>query len=102
MRLFRERLPGMPPIDERGVRAALADAGRWNRVHEWRLSTYTETEIVRTNASESYRAYRVSVTCSFELSADTPTIERAIEIASRYERLVQELWRDVGWPTSES
>ena len=99
MRFFEERLPGMPPIDARHVEAAIGTEGRWSRDNEWRISTVTTTEIARTSNPERYLRYRIRVECSFVFEAHSPTLTRAIEVAARFERLAQELWREIGWPT---
>ena len=89
----------MPPIPTTKVVEAIAATGQWSRYEEWRISTTTSTEIVRTGDARRYRAYKVRVECDFIFEAHCPTITRAVEVATTYERLVQQLWREMGWPS---
>jgi hypothetical protein len=88
----------MPPIPGKEVIEAIVSAGCWSRHEEWRISTVTSTEIVRTGDLERHRAYKVRVECDFVFEAYCPTITRSIEVATVYERLVQRLWHEMGWP----
>jgi hypothetical protein len=94
---LNERGATMPPIREKEVVEAVASTGRWTH-EEWRISTVTSTEISRTGEARRHRAYKVRVECDFVFEAFCPTITRAIEVAAVYERLVQQLWREIGWP----
>ena len=89
----------MPHIALSEVVEAITESGRWARDHEWRISTVTSTEIARTGESKRHRAYRVRVECDFVFEAHCPTITRAVEVAARYETLVQSLWTEIGWPS---
>ncbi len=96
---FKEHLPDMPPISASEVVNAIASVGHWSRHEEWRISTVTSTEITRTGDVERHRAYKVRVECDFVFEAYCPTMTRAVEIATIYERLVQRLWSEMGWPS---
>jgi hypothetical protein len=99
IRFYFAHRRGEARIPAAEVIAAIQAQGRWTRHEEWRISTVTTTEISRTDEPQRYRKYRVRVECDFVLEAYCPTITRAIEIAERYEILVEELWHSMGWPS---
>jgi len=78
------------------IRAAVERDGRWERHHEWRISTVTSTLIERSDEL-GHRTFRVRVSCDYVLEARCPTIRRACEIAGAYENIIQQLWRERGW-----
>jgi len=41
----------------------------------------------------------VRVSCDYVFEAYCPTITRSIEIATHFEKLVQQLWHELGWPS---
>jgi len=80
------------------IRTAIDTIGYWERHDEWRISTVTSKRIVP--ATRQGRAgFLVSVKCDHEFNCHCPTLERAVEMVSVYDRLIEDLFLTIGWPS---
>ncbi len=82
----------------RDVAAAIERFGFWEDHVEWRISTVTTLRI-DPEVTDGRRWYRVRVVCDGEMTCRTPTIERAVEFMTVYERLTADLFWTFGWPS---
>jgi hypothetical protein len=91
--------PGLP--NERAVQKierAIAEHGSWNESVEWRISTEMTSRIEPVER-DGKTHYRLTVSCSYELSAECPTLERAIEFQHIYAALICDMFWNLGWPS---
>ena len=82
------------------IRDAIEQRGYWEEMLEWRISTVTALRIERTAHSEP--RFLVRAECDNKFETVCPTIERALEFLGIYERLIQDLYWTVGWPSCAS
>lgn len=80
------------------IRSAVEARGLWECHDEWRISTVT-TKRVEACEREGRKGFAVSVKCDHEFSCHCPTLQRAVEFLSIYDRLVIDLFYTVGWPS---
>ncbi len=83
---------------EATVSAAILEKGYWEEHEEWRISTVTTLRIEPVD-KDGTRWSKVTVSCDASMTAHCPTIDRAIEFAGMFERLHQDLFWTVGWPS---
>ena len=91
--------PGLP--NERGIQKierAIAERGSWSESIEWRISTVMTSKIEPVQR-EGATWYRVTVSCSYELSAECPTIARALQFQRIYSALISDMFWNLGWPS---
>jgi hypothetical protein len=101
-KLYFERLSewakGARRVSESEIQASIEEKGYWEDFIEWRISTITEMR-VEPIERDGKRWYKVRVACGHEWVCYCPTIERAVEFLSIYERLLADLFWAVGWPS---
>lgn len=91
--------PGLP--NERAVQKierAIAEHGSWSESVEWRISTEMKSRIEPVHR-DGKTVYRVTVSCSYELSAECPTLARAIQFQRIYAALIGDMFWNLGWPS---
>jgi len=102
-------MAGWDPQHERSSREALAEIketvqaeGKWATQEEWRISTWSECEIVRTQR-DSADWYQVGVACDGQsLSCGCPTIEQAYAFMRLYQELIVEQFYSIGPPWADT
>jgi hypothetical protein len=83
-------------LDE--IKTAVDRSGRWSVQEEWRISTWFESGITRTQHSGG-DWYEVSVTCDGqELKCSCPSIEGAYAYMCLYQKFIVEQFYSVGPP----
>ncbi len=87
-----------PKPDLDAIRSALESNGCWENHDEWRIFTVTTSRIELTQV-EGRAVYAVSVACDQSFACHAPTLERAVEFMAVYQRLIQDLFWTLGWPS---
>jgi hypothetical protein len=80
------------------IREAIEKNGFWEGCFEWRIFTVTEMRVDPVER-EGKIWYQVKVKCDSEHICQCPTIERAVEFLGVFEKLVQDLFWSLGWPS---
>jgi hypothetical protein len=86
------------PAREAAIREALKRQHHWEENTEWRIFTPMISRIEH-RVEDNRWVFRVTVSCDYELSAASPTLERALEFLGLFERLIPDLWQSLGWPS---
>jgi hypothetical protein len=79
------------------IRSSIEQQGYWEAQVEWRISTVTTSRVERT--AHLPPRFLVRVECDNRFETHCPTIERAFQFLGIYERLIQDLFWTVGWPS---
>jgi hypothetical protein len=80
------------------IRTAIETDGRWSEAEEWRISTWFDNEIVRTER-EGYALYTASVRCDGQhLSCEGPSLERVFVFLSLYQAIISQGFYAAGPP----
>ncbi|MFN8053248.1 MAG: hypothetical protein U0Q22_17535 [Acidimicrobiales bacterium] len=79
------------------IARAIREVGYWEEVVEWRISTTTAFRIEREVDPSGRRWFKVSATCDHEMTCRCPTLERAMEMMSVYDRLIMDMFWTLGW-----
>lgn len=83
---------------ETEVEREISANGFWEDHQEWRISTVTTTRIEAIDQNGK-QWFKVTVSTDASMTAHCPTIARAVEFAGIFERLQQDLFWTVGWPS---
>ena len=83
-------------IDE--IRRKIALRGFWEAYDEWRISTFTEKRIEAVQR-DGATWFRVRVACDHEFVTQCPTLERAVQFLSIYDRLIMDMFYTLDWPS---
>ena len=84
------------------ITESVAQDGKWSTQEEWRIMTWSDCEIVRTQR-ESADWYQVSVECDGQrLACGCPTLEQAYAFMRLYQTLIVDQFYSIGPPWAES
>jgi hypothetical protein len=97
------------PQHVRASRQALAEIketvqaeGKWSNQEEWRISTWSECEIVRMQR-DGADWYQVCVACDGQkLACGCPTLEQAYAFMRLYQELIVDQFYSIGPPWADS
>ena len=78
------------------IQASIEEKGYWEDSVEWRISTVTKMR-VEPIEKDGKRWFRVQVECDYEMVCHCSTLERAVEFLGVYERLITDLFNNLGW-----
>ena len=81
------------------VKDAIAKNAEWTESVEWRISTWTDMSI-RPMEHKGRQWFEVSVKCDHEFVCHCPSIERAVFFLGLYDKLIKDLYRQLGWASA--
>ena len=80
------------------VAADISRQGFWERVEEWRISSYI-TSRIEPFEHQGKKWYRLTVKNGTDATCICPTIARAVHYLAIFERLSKDLFWTQGWPS---
>ncbi len=80
------------------VKTAINSSDIWIECFEW-LPMIESNVTIKKILINSKTEFQVSVECATLMTANCPTLERAVEFLTIYQNLIMDMTPYVGWPT---